>query len=163
VPGKAERLRNHHGIDAAGALTWARRILNPYSRCAICGVPARIALAYHRLGYRFWGKSPLLQVDHVDPWGGNEESNLRLLCSRCNATRGPALRTDEEVLARVTRQYQRYLTLPELWFLNYAPGKGGIARRGKRHEEILRGPALEDDGPDAPDGPRPDEGRGDSA
>jgi len=140
---------------AADALHWARRILNPYSRCAICGVPARIVMAYHRMGHLFWGKGPLLQVDHVDPWAGSGRGNIRLLCSRCNGTRGPAMRADVDVLHRVTRQYHRFLTNEELWFLNSTPGKGGLARRGKRHEqEILRGPALGTDGADAPDAPR---------
>lgn len=160
--GKAERLRGHHGMSREDALHFAKLILNPYSRCCVCGIPSRILLAYWRLGWRLWGRSGLLHADHEDPWGSSERTNVRLLCGLCNGTRGAALHTDQEVLIRVTRRYEGVLMRPELWWLNTSPGRGGLSRRGRRHEEeVLRGPALKADGPDASDGPRALQGRGD--
>ena len=162
VKGKAERLRQHHSMTPEDAFFWASSIFEPYSRCAVCGIPARILRAYWRYG-QMWARSPLLQVDHIDPWLPATMENIRLLCSKCNRMRGAAIRTDEEVLARVRKWYLSRFTLEELWFLNTSPGQGGWAMRGKRHEEeILRRAAVKDDAADDADGPCTHEGRGDT-
>jgi hypothetical protein len=129
---------NRHGYSDEAAGILARRLFDPYERCGICGIPNRILSFHLRRGWPFiTGNEKVnrrLTVDHIIPGGPSVLSNTRLLCYSCNNFRGPDLRTDGSVLRWISRKYHRLLSKAELWWLNTAPGEGGLHRRGKKHE-----------------------------
>lgn len=137
-PGIIRRLVNRHGYNEKAAVTLASRLFDPYERCAICGVPNRMLWLFHRRGWPFIFGSERhnrrLTVDHIIPGGPSTVENTRLLCFPCNTRRGPAIRSDATVLKWITRQYYRYFSRFELWWLHTSPGVGGTAKRGRKHE-----------------------------
>ena len=109
-------------------------LLDPHTRCGICGLPARILRAYAKRGLPLPRKAygdqvAVLTVDHIEPGGPSVLGNVRVLCSLCNTTRGPALVSDEEVLRKSRKFWLTLLGRARTWWLNTEPGKGGRASR----------------------------------
>ncbi len=127
VKGKARWLRKDHGYGMADSLHLAGILLDPYTQCAICGVPRRWLRAQEILGLHWKG----LSVDHVKAGGPSILSNTRILCRLCNGTRGAEQYTDTEVLHRVSAWYEyRGYASRDLWWLHTAPGRGGLTKLG---------------------------------
>lgn len=126
-------LRFQYGVEEEDSIILARKLLHPYTRCHICGLPNRIRATYVReRKMSIFGRR--MTVDHIDPAGGGSLSNLRPLCAMCNRIRGAAMYTDEEVLRKVRRWWTKRFTQEELFWLNDRPGVGGNPLRGSRHE-----------------------------
>ncbi len=107
---------------------------DPNTRCAICGLPARILKAMARRNVPlprnpYGNQVAVLTVDHIEPGGPSILGNVRVLCSLCNFTRGPALLEDGEALAKSRKFWLRLLGRAKTWWLNTEPGKGGRDRR----------------------------------
>ena len=135
--GIARNLRCEHGINKEESLQWALAMLDPGSRCSICGLPNYLIRVYRERGWPWFlgkrlgaGSHPRLTLDHVIP--GILSGGLRLLCSACNAARGACRLTDEEVLNEVQGKW-RWFTGPRfLWWLHTSPGVGGRLHRSER-------------------------------
>lgn len=132
--GVARRLRNRHGFDREGAAAMAAVLCDPHTRCAICGLPGRMLRAYAKRGLplprnQYGDQVTVLTVDHIEPGGPSVLGNVRVLCSLCNSTRGPALHEDEEVLRRARKFWIGLLGNARTWWLNTEPGKGGRETR----------------------------------
>ena len=128
--GVALDIRHKHGYSVEDTAALAKAILDPYTRCAICGVPGRWLAGKRREGWR----RPLiyrLTIDHLVPSGPSTLSNTRILCFLCNQHRGAAILTDEEVLRKTTAwYYNRGFTSKDLWWLHSSPGTGVLDRLG---------------------------------
>lgn len=128
--GVARKLRDHHGYSRSYSIRLARDILNPYTKCCVCGVPSRWLFAKKRDGCRSRHFNRLT-ADHIQPGGASIPSNTRILCGLCNRLRGAAERTDEQVLILTRRWYEkRGFDAKDLWWLHISPGKGGLDRLG---------------------------------
>jgi 5-methylcytosine-specific restriction endonuclease McrA len=134
VARKISTYKHFHGMTPEEAAYWAAKVTNPYSRCSVCGLPQRILAAYRRLGTAGLGTSRFLTVDHISPRAGATRENLRLLCYRCNSTRGAAMYSDAEVLKKVTRWWRRRKAEEELWWLTSG---ADIAKKGRKHDGPL--------------------------
>jgi hypothetical protein len=127
------QLTNKHNYSPEDARILAAEIFDPYTRCAICGVPSRWLKAKHRDGWWHMHFRCSLTVDHIDPEGASDMENTRILCFLCNRLRGAAALTDEEVLRQTGDWYGREgFTAQELWWLCTSPGYGGHAQLGTR-------------------------------
>ena len=130
-------IRCHHGLTKELSEHWATILINPGTRCAICGLPNYLIKTYRERGWPFFlgkrfgrGSHPRLTLDHVVP--GNNDGGFRPLCHACNRMRGAAQFTDEEVLTEVQSKW-RWFTGPRfLWWLNTSPGVGGRLHRSER-------------------------------
>jgi hypothetical protein len=105
------------------------------TRCAICGIPNYVLRKYQRDGpwFKFLGprkSGRRLQLDHITP--GVNDGQYRPLCPGCNAKRGAAVFSDEDVLLWVRDMWRFILPLRFLWWLNSTPGKGGRTWRSDR-------------------------------
>ena len=92
--------------------------------------------AYRRVRLRVpstLGNRYRLEADHILPGGPSILQNMRLLCPGCNMRRGPAHRSDVEVLTIQRRRWEKALPPRQLWWLNIQPGWGGLPFRGKKH------------------------------
>lgn len=130
VKGKARWLVKDHGFSSGDALILAERLLDPYTRCSICGVPLRWLLAHHHAGWKgkHWRG---LSVDHIAAGGVSTLRNTRILCRLCNTIRGAERHTDEEVLFKVRWWYEnRGFASKDLWWMCSAPGRGGHSKLG---------------------------------
>jgi hypothetical protein len=114
------------------------------TRCDICGIPNYILRKYFRDGpwFKFLGRRQngrRLQLDHITP--GVNDGNYRPLCPGCNAKRGDAAFTDEEVMVWIRNMWRFILPLRFLWWLNRTPGVGGRLwrsdRMAKRHAKLV--------------------------
>ncbi len=137
--GIARRLRNRYGFSQAAAAMLAVLIADPYARCSICGLPARVLKAMVKRNLplpknQYGDTVAVLTVDHIVPGGPSELGNVRLLCSLCNSTRGPAILTDEEVLRRARNFWIKLLGNARTWWLNTEPGIGGRSVRRTARE-----------------------------
>lgn len=133
--GLADHYRSR-GAPAHDAEVFARAICNPYSRCGICGVPARMLSHYHQKNLPVPSRRShrwRLEVDRIRPGGAYTLENTRLLCPGCNALRGAAVKSDGHVLAIQRKRWEKTLPIAHLWFLNTIPGAGGTPFRGKKH------------------------------
>jgi len=115
----------------------AERIADGHTRCAVCGLPARMLRAYHQIGIPLpknsYGDAVRnLTVDHIRPGGPSTLENTRVLCIFCNVTRGAAQLSDAEVLRRARKYWIALLGAARTWWLNTAPGDGGKAARVSR-------------------------------
>ena len=137
IPKAAEHLRHDHGMTKELSEHWAAILLNPGSRCAICGLPNYVIKTYRERGWPFFrgrrfgaGSKSRLTLDHIVP--GNNEGGFRPLCAACNSMRGAAQFTDEEVLTEVRSKWQWFTTPRFLYWLNSTPGVGGRLHRSVR-------------------------------
>ncbi len=129
VKGKARWLRKDHGYSVGDSLHLASLLLDPYTRCAICGVPRRWLLSQEKRGLHWKG----LSVDHIEPAGPSTLTNTRILCRLCNGTRGAKQYTDAAVLHRVSGWYEwRGYARKDLWWLCTSPGVGGLTKLGTK-------------------------------
>jgi hypothetical protein len=127
---KAKRLRSAHDFDRPTSLHWAEILMRPQERCAICGIPNQILAAYVEYGSHWiLGRAKSLTLDHVLP--GVNNGDYRALCHACNAMRGAARFTDEEVLNEVRDKWRATIGLRFLWWLNTTPGVGGQLNRSE--------------------------------
>jgi len=132
------RLRCIHGLSREQSETWAAILLNPGTRCAICGVPNYIVKVLREKGPwpKFFGRrhgagsKPRLTLDHIQP--GCNEGGFRPLCSGCNSLRGDNQFTDEEVLTQMRDKWAWLLAPRFLYWLNSTPGVGGRLHRSVR-------------------------------
>ena len=142
----AKRLRSDRGYSREAAAILAKRILDPYQRCEICGIPVRILerMIGRNMPTPDHTKCGRLTVDHIIPGGPSVLGNTRILCYACNHHRGATL-TDHEVWDWIVNQWQRYYTDTQLWWLcTDGPGKGGRPYRGKRHApEVIEQGAVD--------------------
>lgn len=125
-------------MDVETARVVSAAIGDPYSRCAICGVPNRILAALHRIGHPVpipRRNKERLTVDHIAPGGPSIIGNIRLLCGGCNSLRGADKYSDGAVLARMRKRWEKALPAVHLWWLNLGPGWGGAPFRGKKHQQ----------------------------
>jgi hypothetical protein len=68
------------------------------------------------------GRKVRMHIDHIDPNGGNEKSNLRTLCSACNQGKSnvqPASENVRDILARIRKvsraeKQEIYIRLKEM-------------------------------------------------
>ena len=94
---------NERRIRPTKRLTWPKGLKRSLMRrqdntCAYCG--------YRRI-------AASMDIDHIIPvvrGGSNEESNLQVICSRCNQRKGP--QTDEEFRKRYARLVPRRALTP---------------------------------------------------
>ena len=100
-----QMMSNHDGdVPARGRIIFPPRVKNTLfveqrGRCMYCG---------RRMSNRY------LEIDHKWPVsrnGGNERSNLQLLCTACNMRKG--IQTDEEFRSRYWRLLPPDRTIPE--------------------------------------------------
>ena len=119
VKGRAGKFRGR-GASPEDAKALAEMVLNPESRCDVCGVPQRMLDLYHRKGWPVpvwrreqWG----LQVDRISPGGPYSVENTRPLCSSCNRLRGAGRMSDKEILVKMRRAWQEALAPKHLWWL----------------------------------------------
>jgi len=93
LKGIARNLRCEHGIDKETSVYWAGVLLDPATRCVLCGFPNYLIRVYRErgwpwfLGRRFGaGSHPRLTLDHIVP--GCNDGGFRALCFACNSLRG---------------------------------------------------------------------------
>ncbi len=132
LKGKARWLRKDHGYGDDDALHLAAILLDPYTRCTICGVPRRWLRSFHHRGYKglHWRG---LSVDHIRAGGPSTLANTRILCRTCNSIRGAEYHTDIEVLLKTRNWYEyRGFSARDLWWLHTSPGKDGMDRLGTK-------------------------------
>lgn len=115
----------------------ATKLVDPWTRCEICGLPNYLLEVYRKTDRLPWffGKNILhtMQVDHIVP--GDNTGGLRPLCPPCNKTRGAAIFTDDEVLHSIRGKWRDSRTLKLLWWLNDTPGEGGRLHRSEACEK----------------------------
>jgi hypothetical protein len=124
-------LQAKHGYSFEDAAFLAAQIHDPFSRCAICGMPERWRRAKRDEGWRTPHIQGRLTVDHIDPNALSTLSNTRILCFLCNWLRGPATISDEAVLHLCRAWYEnRAFSVADLWWLHVRPGHGGLEQLG---------------------------------
>lgn len=133
----ASNMRCGHGMSKELSEQWAAILMNPGTRCSICGLPNYLITTYRARGWPFFlgkrfgrGSHPRLTLDHIVP--ANNAGGFRPLCSTCNSMRGAAQFTDEEVLTEVRSKWQWFTAPRFLWWLNTSPGVGGRLHRSDR-------------------------------
>ena len=150
LAGVATHLRNKYYLKNVIAAFWARILLNPYTRCAICGLPN------YEL-HRFWKSGPWfvhlgtrrsgwrLHFDHMTP--GVPDGNYRPLCPACNWKKGANLYDDATVLRWVSAKWRACGSLRFLWWLNTEPGVNGRLHRStyvdKKNARLVQGSVNE--------------------
>ena len=130
LKGQARNLRANHGYSLEDSILLASLTENPYTRCAICGVPGRWLRVKADAG---WRGSPFgrLTVDHVKAGGPSTMENSRILCGLCNTHRGAEERTDYQTLRKTKQWYEyRNFSTADLWWIHTIPGHGGLDRLG---------------------------------
>lgn len=135
APGIERNLR-FKGAPDHDAHELAKAVCDPYSRCAICGVPARMLALYKRKHMPVpssQGSRWRLEVDRVAPGGQYVLSNCRLLCPKCNTSRGAARKTDAQVLAGQRKRWQKTFPITHLWWLRKFIGDEARPFRGTKH------------------------------
>lgn len=109
------------GYSRGDAVILANRLIDPEARCEICGIYNKVLWAMYKEGYLFpWGRreqNRRLTPDNLKPGRRHTLINTRLLCLGCNAYRGPAARTDEQVLVWAREQWRLRLAEKFLWWL----------------------------------------------
>jgi hypothetical protein len=135
--GIARNLRCEHGINKETSMSWALVLLDPGSRCAICGLPNYLLRTLRDrgwpwfLGRRFGaGSHPRLTLDHLVP--ADNSGGFRPLCHACNSLRGAGRYTDTEVFNDVRSKWLWFTGIRFLWWLNTSPGVGGRLHRSDR-------------------------------
>lgn len=85
-------------------------LLDPETRCAICGIPNKMLRTLYRAHFSFpWGRpeqNRRLTPDNLTPGQPHRLASTRILCLGCNTFRGPARHTDEQVLAWARDQWR---------------------------------------------------------
>lgn len=128
VKGVARQLRSNHGYSVEDSIYIARKCLNDFSTCTICGLPQyfnRTQFSYIKGTDR---ENRRLCPDRIDLHLPHTLDNTRITCFGCNTLRGAARLSDHEVLAYVNIWYERRYSLKDLWWMN-RPGKPGTLFR----------------------------------
>jgi hypothetical protein len=133
----SEHLRSRHALTRDLSEHWAAILMNPGTRCAICGLPNYVIKTYRERGWPFFlgkrhgrGSAPRLTLDHIVP--GCNSGGFRPLCKLCNTLRGANRLTDQEVLIEVRSKWQWFTGPRFLWWLCTSPGVGGRLHRSER-------------------------------
>lgn len=155
----ARLLRSNRGLSREESEQWAAILMNPGSRCAICGLPNYLIKVYCERGWPFFlgkrfgrGSHPRLTLDHIVP--ADNSGGFRPLCFACNSMRGAAQFSDEEVLTEVRSKWQWFTAPRFLYWLNSTPGVGGRLHRSvrcqKRDAEYADGASPQPEPPMTP-------------
>jgi hypothetical protein len=151
IRGIATKFRAHHNFMYDDSLLIARKCVDDFQRCEICGLLQwwnRVVLKNRGIYLRGDERvNRRLVPDHIIPGTDSRLENIRILCYACNDIRGAAIKTDIEVLHEVRWWYKENFSLRDLWWLNETPGKGGTIFRNKymKHKaEKLTGRVFND-------------------
>lgn len=123
--GIVNALVNGLGYPREEAEVIADVLLDPETRCGICGIPNKILRALVRQNFIFplgtTSQNRRLTPDNLAPGSPHRLSGTRILCRGCNSRRGADLLDDETVLQWARREWTRRLPARLLHWLRESP------------------------------------------
>lgn len=123
--GVINALINRHNYPSDEAEALADTLLDPETRCGICGIPNKVIYALVRQNFSFplgsLRQNRRLTPDNLRPGKPHRLEWTRILCRGCNSRRGANRVSDGDTLRWARRQWQFRLPTRMLWWLRTEP------------------------------------------